>query len=346
MKTKSIFLYGLILPLAVLAVFLLCLSVGSAAVPVRETAAAVWRLIRGLGAPVDDPVGAARFSIISSRLWQVICAGLMGAALALCGAAMQGLLRNPLADGSTLGVSSGGAVGAALAILLHVTVPGWPLAGGTLMAMVFAFGSLVLILGLAYAMDRNLSTHTIILTGMIFSMLASSILSLLITFSGEKLRSIAYWTMGSLYYKNSAHALTLLAGLAVFGTALMTLGRELNAFSVGEENALHVGVSVRRTKLTVMISASALIGICVSVGGSVGFVGLIVPHMVRLLTGPDHRKLLPSCAFAGAIFLMLADLLARTLLSPRELPIGVVTSLVGAAVFLSIFFRGRKGGGR
>ena len=113
---------------------------------------------------------------------------------------------------------------------------------------------------------------------------------------------------------------------------------------MGEENALHVGVPVRRVKLTVMICASALIGICVSIGGSVAFVGLIIPHMVRLAAGPNHRKLLPLSMFAGAAFLMLADLAARSLLSPLELPIGVVTSLIGAVTFIVLFYRSRKGG--
>ena len=177
-------------------------------------------------------------------------------------------------------------------------------------------------------------------------MLASSLLSILITFSGERLRSITYWTMGSLTGKNYEQAAVLLGGLLLFGTPLMLLSRELNAFAVGEENALHVGVPVRRVKLTVMICASALIGICVSIGGSIAFVGLIIPHMVRLASGPNHRTLLPLSAFAGAVFLMLADLVTRSILSPLELPIGVVTSLIGAVTFIAIFYRSRKGGVR
>ena len=300
----------------------------------------IARAIGGL--PVED--GLYKSIILSIRLPRVLSAALSGAALALCGGAMQGLLRNPLADGSTLGVSSGGALGAALAIVLGISIPGLPLAASTGMAMLFSFGSLVMILSLAYAMDRSLATSTIILIGVIFSMLASSLLSLLITFSGEKLRSITFWTMGSLSGRNYTHVLILLGGLAVFGTVLVSQGREMNAFAVGEENARHVGVPVRRVKLRVMIAASALIGMCVSVGGSIGFVGLIVPHMVRLVTGPNHRRMLPVTMFAGAVFLMLTDLLARTALSPIELPIGVVTSMIGAVVFVSIFYHSRKGG--
>ncbi len=321
-----------------LVTFVACVSLGSVNISLRD----VWNSV--FGGEVSRET--YRSIIWWTRLPRVLCAGLMGAALSLCGAAMQGLLRNPLADGSTLGVSSGAALGAALSIVLGITIPGLETAGPAAMAMLFAFGSLLLILALAWGIDRSFATHNIILIGVVFTMLVSALLSILITFSGEKLRSITYWTMGSLSGKSYEQAGVLLGGLILFGTPLFLQSRELNAFAVGEENALHVGVPVRRVKLTVMICASALIGICVSIGGSIAFVGLIIPHMVRLAAGPNHRKLLPLSAFAGAIFLMLADLAARSLLSPLELPIGVVTSLIGAVVFIVIFYRSRKGGVR
>ena len=330
------FAEGVLWALLTLWTAVVCVSVGNTGVPLKE----VWNAVFGLPVSRDSWESIIRWT----RLPRVLCAGCMGAALSLCGAAMQGLLRNPLADGSTLGVSSGAALGAALSIVLGLSVPGAALAGPAAMAMLFAFGSLMLILALAYSMDRSLATHNIILIGVIFTMLASSVLSLLITFSGEKLRTITYWTMGSLSGKSYGQAALLAGALAVFGTPLLLCGKELNAFAVGEENALHVGVPVRRVKLTVMICASAMIGVCVSVGGSIAFVGLIIPHMVRLASGPNHRRLLPRSLFAGAVFLMLADLAARTVLSPLELPVGVVTSIIGAMVFIAIFVRSRKGG--
>ena len=319
-----------------LGVFALCVSLGSVNISLGD----VWRSV--FGGEVSRET--YRAIVLRTRLPRVLCAGIMGAALSLCGAAMQGLLRNPLADGSTLGVSSGAALGAALSIVLGITVPGFETAGPAAMAMLFSFGSLMLILALAYGIDRNFATHNIILIGVIFTMLVSALLSILITFSADKLRSITYWTMGSLSGKSYEQAGVLAGGLLLFGIPLLLQSRELNAFAVGEENALHVGVPVRRVKLTVMICASALIGICVSIGGSVAFVGLIIPHMTRLVTGPNHRRLLPLSMFAGAAFLMLADLTARSILSPLELPIGVVTSLIGALTFIAIFYRSRKGG--
>lgn len=257
---------------------------------------------------------------------------------------MQGLLRNPLADGSTLGVSSGASLGAILAILLGISFPGLPFAGTMVMAMLFAFGSLMLVLALAYVFDKSLSTGTIILIGVIFSMFVSSLMSLLITFAGEKLKTITFWTLGSLSGSTYWNALTLLIALLLCGGLLMRLAPELNAFALGEEQAQHLGVPVRRVKLLVMAAVSVLLGICVSIGGTIGFVGLIIPHMMRMLLGPDHNRLLPASLLAGASFLLLADLAGRSLFSPLELPIGVVTSLVGAVVFIVIFYRSRKRG--
>lgn len=209
--------------------------------------------------------------------------------------------------------------------------------------MLFAFGSLILILGLAYALDRSLATNSIILIGVIFSMFVSSVMNLIISFAGEKVKSILFWTMGSLSGSNLTHALLLAAALVVFGGVILRHADELNAFAIGEDNARHIGVNVKRVKIVIMATVSALIGVCVSIGGTIGFVGLVMPHVARMLVGPNHRRLLPASLYMGAIFLLLADLVARTLLSPIELSIGVVTSLVGSVMFVVIFYRTRKG---
>ena len=318
---------------------LLCLCAGSVSLPLGDTLRALWNSLWGL--PV--PEGVNRAILLSVRLPRVLCVALTGAALSLCGTAMQGLLRNPLADGSTLGVSAGASLGAVTALAFGVTVPGLPYAGTMGMAMAFAFGSLLLILSLAYALDRSFSTHSIILIGVIFSMFASALMSLVISFAGEKIKSITFWTMGSLAGSGMDDALVLFIALIVCGGVIGSLARELNAFAVGEDNARSVGVHVRRVKLMVLIAVSVLIGVCVSIGGTIGFVGLVTPHMARMLAGPNHKRLLPASLFLGAVFLLLSDLAARTILRPVELSIGVVTSLVGAAAFVIIFRRTRKG---
>lgn len=327
------------LPPVLLMTMLLCVCAGSVPLSPGETLQILWRGLTG-----TEAGGSGEAIILRVRLPRVLCVALTGASLSLCGAAMQGLLRNPLADGSTLGVSSGASLGAVLAIVLGMQFPGLPFAGTMVMAMLFAFGSLALILTLAYALDRSLATGTIILIGVVFSMFVSSLMNLLITFAGEKIKSITFWTLGSLSGSTYVNALTLLLALTACGGVLLALGGALNAFALGEEQAQHLGVSVRRVKLTVMAAVSVLLGVCVSIGGTIGFVGLVIPHMVRLVLGPDHRRLLPASLLAGAVFLLLADLVGRTLLSPIELPIGVVTSLVGAVAFLVIFYRSRKRG--
>ena len=336
----SSFLPAVWMGLAALTVLtlLVCVCIGSVNIPLPDTAEVIWKAVTRQPLPEIS----ARSIILSVRLPRVLCVAMTGAALSLCGAAMQGLLKNPLADGSTLGVSSGASLGAVLAIAFEIRLPGFPFAGTMVMAMVFAFLSLVVILSLAYRLDGTLATNTIILIGVIFSMFVSSLLSLVITFAADKVQHITFWTMGSLAGSSYQNALLLLGALLICGGVLLGQSRELNAFAIGEDNARHIGVSVRRVKLTVLIAVSALIGVCVSIGGTIGFVGLVAPHMVRMVTGPNHSRLLPACIFGGAIFLMGCDLAARILLKPLELPIGVVTSLIGSVLFVVLFYRSRR----
>ena len=339
MKSERCFLWtcALFAP-ALAAVMLLCICVGSVSIPLGDTLTALLSALRGTEIPPD----IAGSIILGIRLPRVLNVALVGASLSLCGAAMQGRLRNPLADGSTLGVSSGASLGAVIALAFGA--PGSAFGGTMLMAMAFAFLSRLLILSLAYALDRSLSTNSIILIGVIFSMFASSVINLIISFAGDRVRPIAFWTMGSLSGTGYGHARILGLSLLVCGGILLRYARELNAFAIGEDNARHIGVNVRRVKLVILVAVSALIGVCVSIGGAIGFVGLVMPHMTRMVAGPNHARLLPCSMFSGAIFLLLCDLVARTLLSPVELSIGVVTSLVGAAAFLVIFYRTRKAG--
>ncbi len=316
----------------------LCVCVGSVRISFSDTVTAVWNAIWGL--PVPENI--AKNIILNVRLPRVLCVTLAGASLSVCGAAMQGLLRNPLADGSTMGVSSGAALGAVIAMAAGFTLPGSRYGGIMVTAMAFAFGSLILILSLAYTLDRSLSTGSIILIGVIFTMFISSIITLIITFASDHTRSLNFWTLGSFSGVNYDQAKLLALALLVCGGILFRFSPELNAFAVGEDNARHIGVNVRRVKLIILITVSVLIGVCVSISGTISFVGLVMPHIARMLVGPNHRRLLPASLFSGAVFLLLADLAARTVLSPVELPIGVVTSLVGAVAFVIIFYKTRK----
>ena len=320
-----------------------CTCLGSVQISLGDTASILLCAITGQPAPEGVPAAV----LLQVRIPRILCVALVGACLSLCGSAMQSLLQNPLADGATLGVSSGAALGAALAIALNFSPVGQlPFAGTVLCAVCFAFLSMVLVLSLSAWLDRTFSSQTIILLGVVYSMFATSATSLLISFFPEKARTITFWTMGSLSGSTYANALVLLLFFLLFGGALCLGWRELNAFALGEENARNIGVHVSGFKLRTLICVSALTGICVSVGGSIGFVGLIVPHMIRMRFGPNHRQLLPLCAFFGGVFLLLADLVSRTILRPEELPVGVITSLIGTAVFLCIFYSTRKKAGQ
>ena len=321
------------------AVLILCICVGSVNIPLGETVEVIKRQVFNMEQLNSTSVPI----IINIRLPRVLCVALVGAALSLAGAAMQGLLKNSLADGSTLGVSSGASLGAALAIVFNINIPNLPFAGTMIMAIVFAFASMMIILALAYKLDSSLSTNTIILIGVIFSMFISSIMNLIVTFAGEKIKNITFWTMGSLQGSTYQNVLFLIFAVITFGGILLKLSTELNAFAIGEDNARNIGVDVRKFKLIVLICVSALIGVCVSIGGCIGFVGLVTPHMTRIIVGANHRRLLPASVFAGAVFLLLSDLVSRILLNPLELPIGVVTSFIGSLVFIHIFYSSRKG---
>lgn len=319
--------------------FFAAIAIGSVMIPFQETA-----LILISGLLGRDAASVSQWSaiIMEVRLPRVITVALVGAALSVAGSAMQGLLRNPLADGTTLGVSSGASLGAVLAIAFNLQVPGIPGGGTTFFSILFAFLAMVTILFLAQKIDYAMSTNTVILVGVIFSMFASSITSLVVTFAGSKVKSILFWTMGSFASSSYRHGLMMAVVLAVAGGLMLMKARELNAFAIGEDNARNIGVEVRSIKLHIMILVSALIGVAVAISGTIGFVGLIVPHISRMIIGSNHQRLLPFSAVLGATFLLMADLVSRVLLSPLELPIGVITSFVGSVIFVSIFYRYRR----
>lgn len=320
--------------------FFLSLTVGSVEIPLDRAIDIIIRRLSGnSGSNAQDNISTILFTV---RMPRVVLAGLVGAALSLAGTSMQGLLKNPLADGSTLGITSGGALGAVLSIVLGLKLPLFPHAGLAVMSIAFSFLSLVFILALAYRIDYSLSTNTIILTGVIFSMFAGSLTSLLVALAGNNLKQVVFWSMGSFSGRGWSHVMLLLPVFIICSIVLISLSRELNAFSLGEEQARYLGVDTKRIKFLILVVVSVLVGISVAVSGTIGFVGLVIPHITRLLTGPDHRRLTPFSMVIGASFLMLTDLLSRTVLSPAELPIGVVTSFIGALLFIYIFYTQTK----
>jgi cobalamin transport system permease protein len=278
---------------------------------------------------------AASVIVREIRLPRILLAALVGAALAASGTALQALLRNPLADPYVLGISSGAALGAIVAFWI----------GGRLAdaSPLVAFGGAALTTGWVYLLGRHggrLASYTLILAGVITaSFLSAVILFVLTMLSTRDVRGTAYWLMGDLSVTSNAH-FRILAPVVVLGTlALYAFSKDLNVLLLGEEEAAHLGVNVARVETAVFLLASLLTGVAVSVSGAIGYLGLLVPHLGRMLVGNDHRTLLPTAALGGAIFLIISDTLARTVVSPAELPVGAVTALAGAPVFIYLLRR-------
>ncbi|KAB2330586.1 FecCD family ABC transporter permease [Bacillus mesophilum] len=319
---------------------LLGVSIGSVSVPIMQ-------ILQIIGAEIfhykPDGVDPLFENIVMNiRLPRVVLAGLVGASLAIAGAAFQGLLRNPLADPYTLGVSSGASVGAVMTLFFGITLPAAGLFTLPILSIAFAFITILFVLMFARQIDRVMRVETIILTGIIFSSFLGAVISLMIALTGDELRQIIGWLLGSVSMRGWDYVLILLPFLIVGSAILLSSSHELNAMSFGEERAFHIGVNVQRKKMLILIGGSILTGGAVAVSGTIGFVGLVIPHLTRLMWGPDHRHLLLLSMLTGSGFLILADLLARTIISPAELPIGVITALIGAPVFAVILMKRRS----
>ncbi|NIB39982.1 iron ABC transporter permease [Pseudomaricurvus alkylphenolicus] len=291
----------------------------------------------------DHAVISNRMIIEQIRLPRTLLAAIIGAALAVSGVVMQGLFRNPLADPSLIGVSSGASAGASFVIVL---ASGWlgsqALLGVSLIALGAFLGAMAatLVVYRLAASDTGTSVATMLLAGIAISAMAGALNSFLSFIAdNHMLRQISLWQMGSL--SGATWTKTGFAALAV-GAMLILFPRysqALNALLLGESEARHLGVDVDRIKMHIIVLVALTVGVAVALSGTIAFVGLITPHMVRLLIGPDHRHLIPCSALAGAILLILADAFSRYLLAPGELPIGVVTALLGAPFFLSLLRR-------
>ncbi|MET4563252.1 FecCD family ABC transporter permease [Lysinibacillus parviboronicapiens] len=279
------------------------------------------------------------------RMPRVMLAGLVGASLAIAGAAFQGLLKNPLADPYTLGVSSGASVGAVMTLFFGISIPVVGLYALPIFSMIGAVLTMVAVMTFARLVDRSLKMETLILTGVIFSSFLGSLISLMIALTGEELRQIIGWLLGSVSMRGWPYV-QMIAPFVVIGSLMLwTQRRELNVLLYGEERAKHLGVNVKRSKYLILAGGSMLTGAAVAVSGTIGFVGLVVPHMTRMIWGSDHRHLLPLSFFNGATLLIICDLVARTIIMPRELPIGVITAFIGAPVFSYIFYKQRRSKG-
>lgn len=320
----------------------LSVSWGSADLSVR----AVWKIflhrVPGMAQWITvDWTQAAETIVWQIRVPRIALAALVGAALAVAGVVFQGVLHNPLADPYILGVSAGAALGAVSIISFGFEVAA--LGRWTLPMAAFIGGSMTLLLVFAIAFGRGQKPlETLILAGVIVQAFLGAVLSFLIAISYEQLHQIVYWMMGSVALSDWREAWMIIPYLVVGLSVAMFYSRELNILLLGDRAAHHTGVAVRRTRVMLLVAASLLTGAAVAVAGMIGFVGLVVPHILRLLVGSDHRVLIPLSVLAGAIYMIWADTFARTLLAPRELPVGVLTACLGAPLFAYLLRRNMR----
>ncbi|MDY6823222.1 MAG: iron ABC transporter permease [Thermodesulfobacteriota bacterium] len=326
--TKNSLTVG-VLFLMLMAACALALFTGSAKIPLTEIP----------GILLSDTESVSRSIIFGIRLPRLLLGLAVGGALSLAGTLLQGMFRNPLVEPYTLGISGGASLGVCLNITfqLHalIGVIAYPLSG--------FLGSLTVIV-LVYLLSRNagtLKTNGMLLTGVMISFVSASLVMFIMAISeSQDIHAIVFWIMGSLDVTKTP--LVIIAVFGALGGLLIAylFCLDLNALALGEEDAFHLGVNVDRTKTWLFIIASMLTGLSVSVAGIIGFVGLIVPHFMRMITGADHRWLLLESFLAGAAFLVFCDITARTIISPLELPVGVITGIIGGIVF--IYALGKK----
>jgi iron complex transport system permease protein len=323
---------------AVAVAFVAGVALGNVPIAPSDTLALLAHRLLGWPVMVTWPNSVEQI-IIELRLPRVLTSMAVGVALSLAGATFQGLLRNPLADPYVLGTASGAALGAAIALLLpiHVALFGFGL------LHLFAFAGALLAVGVVYRLSRlgELSSLTsVLLTGYAVGSLLAAGLALTMYLSGSNLRQIFFYLLGSFSLSSWPQIVVGLPVIAVGAALILTRARSLNALLLGEETAAHLGLDVRRERLLLLGSATLVTAAAVAMSGLIGFVGLVVPHLVRLVVGPNARTLLPLAALFGAAFLALADVVARF---PGELPVGIVTAVVGAPFFLYLLRRYRAG---
>ena len=278
--------------------------------------------------------------ILDVRLPRVILAGLVGAALAVAGATYQGLFRNPLADPYLIGVAQGAGLGAIIGFLLPFGWQGMSFGLIPLMAFIGALGAVTIVYFIA-RVGKTMPVTTLILAGVALGAFLASITSYLMIISGEQLHGIVSWLLGQFSLSTWGEVWIVLPYVVVGITVIWLYARPLNVMQLDEEQAQQLGINVERVKLILLAAASLITAAAVSFAGIIGFVGIIVPHAVRLIWGPDYRFLLPLSTLVGSIFLILADTLARTILVPTEIPVGVITAFLGAPFFLYLL-RQRK----
>jgi iron complex transport system permease protein len=349
-KPWTLTTFAVLLPALLLISAVISLSLGQVRIPFSLTCRVVWYQMTGMVIGNSDKltVGSFMHIIWHIRFPRVLTAVLVGAGLSLCGTLMQASVKNPLADPYILGISSGASLGATFTILIGFGAAGLPsqisVAAG---AFTGAFGASLAVLTLA-GIGGKLSSVKLVLAGMVINALCNAFSNFIIYFANnaEGIKTVTFWTMGSLAsakWEKLPLLSVLIIPAIIFGFSQF---RVLNALLLGDEAALTLGINITACRRLYMVSSSLITGIMVAYCGMIGFVGLIVPHIVRSIVGSDHRRLLPCAVATGSLFLLWADLIARIVLAGTEIPIGIITALIGAPVFVTMLVKKGYGFGR
>lgn len=324
--------------------FIVNLSVGNVRIPVSHV---FGSLIEKLGCTTGLEITDIEYQVVYNiRFPRAVYSCLIGAGLAVSGAALQGIFRNPLVDSALIGISTGASLFASLFILFNGLVPWLILFSEGFSLSIVAFFGASLVAFIVYRLSLSqgeINSLTLILAGIALNALTAALTGLLTFFAtDDELRDLTFWTLGSLGSAN----MDSLGLLAVFTLVPMILiffrAKSLNVLALGESNAHYMGYKVKNIKLLVIVCSTCMVGSAVSMAGVIGFIGLVVPHIIRIVSGPNHQLLLPFSAFFGAILLAVADMISRTILPPTEVPIGIITALMGTPVFIAIIFKHKR----
>ena len=340
MNKKRKMLLWLSLPLAFL-VICIGTSIGSSNINIFNIISVIGNKLFSI--PLIEGVGSNDVAIIwVVRFPRVLLAFMIGAALSVSGAVMQSILKNPLASPYTLGVSSGASLGVGIYIVLGVSIP---FIGNLALPFIgFLSGLLTVIMVILFAnrVDRGMSNNTIILSGMVFSLFASAMLTTISALNTHKIEAITMWQMGSFNMRGWSYLLVGLPFFIVGVSIVLRYSREMDILTFGEDGAKAIGVETEKVKKHLLFSTAVLTGSAVALSGTIGFIDLIVPHLVRKIFGSNHKVVIPMCILLGGSFMVLTDLVARTIISPSELPVGAITAIIGAPFFGYLYFSKRS----
>jgi iron complex transport system permease protein len=335
--------YSLLLIVVLILLIIVAASIGSANLSVKDTAIIIGSYIPGINYFINtDKMSPQSVIIISQiRLPRIFVAIFVGIALASAGVIYQGIFRNPMADPYIIGVSAGAAFGATIGLLFAAGIRWANISSTSIFAFIGAIGTTFLVYNISRVRGKT-SVVTLLLSGVALSALLSSINSFILIFRTHDLAKVIFWLMGGLTSASWQQFFTISPIVIILLAISSCYMKDLNLISLGDERASQLGVHIDRVKIILLVLASLMAAAAVSVSGIIGFVGLITPHILRIIVGPNHKILYPTSAIAGGIVLLMSDTIARTILSPREIPVGIITSIIGVPFFLYLLIRSKK----